>query len=104
VEIPIYRRTVMSESFVIQWKSIVNGRVGKGTKIFSREEGEALIRELNNEYPEMVHELVIAPPIPGHSGAERTMTPESKVPSPLAEEEVTAPIPPLPASSHAFPE
>jgi hypothetical protein len=104
VENPIHRRTVMSESFVIQWKSIVNGRVGKGTKIFSREEGEKLIRELNNEYPEMVHELVIAAPVPNHPGAERTLTPETKVPSPSVEEEVAAPIPPSTTSSHAFPE
>jgi hypothetical protein len=94
----------MSESFVIQWKSIVNGRVGKGTKIFSREEGEELIQELNSEYPEMVHELVIASPVPRNPEAERTITAETNEPLPLGEEEVAAPAPPRTASSHAFPE
>ena len=75
----------MSESFIIQWKSTVNGRVGKGTKIFNRKEGEELIRELNREYPEMVHELIIARSVPGSPEAERTTTPKTREPTPEGE-------------------
>ena len=48
----------MSKTYLIQWKSSVNGRVGKGTKFFDREEAERLARELNQEYPEIAHEVI----------------------------------------------
>lgn len=52
----------MSKKYVIRWKSKVNGRAGRGTKEFGREEGEKLIAELNEEYPDIEHELILAPP------------------------------------------
>ncbi len=52
----------MSNKYVIRWKSKVNGRAGRGTKEFSREEGQRLVQELNAEYPDIEHELIIAPP------------------------------------------
>jgi len=36
----------MNKSYVIQWKSKVNGRAGRGTKRFEKDEGEQLIGEL----------------------------------------------------------
>ena len=51
----------MNKTYVIQWKSKVNGRAGRGTKIFSREEGERLVAELNREYPQILHELAEVP-------------------------------------------
>ena len=48
----------MSKSYVIQWKSTVNGRTGRGTKHFDFEEAEGLAQELNQEYPEIRHEVV----------------------------------------------
>jgi len=48
----------MKKSYVIQWKSMVNGRAGKGTKIFDRESAERLVEELNREYPQIHHEMV----------------------------------------------
>lgn len=48
----------MSKNYVIQWKSKVNGRAGRGTKFFDREEGEELVQELNHDYPDIEHELV----------------------------------------------
>jgi hypothetical protein len=48
----------MSKIYVIQWKSRVNGRMGRGTKLFVREEAEALAQELNREYPNIEHEVV----------------------------------------------
>ena len=48
----------MRKSYVIQWKSNVNGRAGKGTKQFPREETEQLVDELNQEYPDIHHVLV----------------------------------------------
>jgi hypothetical protein len=50
----------MNKTYVIQWKSRVNGRAGKGTKLFDREEAERLVEELNREYPQIHHEVVNA--------------------------------------------
>ena len=48
----------MSKTYVIQWKSKVNGRAGRGTKHFSRDEAARLVEELNHEYPQIHHEMV----------------------------------------------
>jgi len=53
-----YRRAVMNNTYVIQWRSTVNGRAGRGTKVFGREEAERLADELNQEYPQIHHEAV----------------------------------------------
>ena len=50
----------MSKSYVIQWKSRINGRTGKGTNRFDLEEAERLAEELNREYPAIDHEVVEA--------------------------------------------
>ena len=49
---------MMNKTHVIQWKSKVNGRAGRGTKQFSREEAERLVDELNREYPQIEHEVL----------------------------------------------
>ena len=46
----------MSKMYVIQWKSKVNGRAGRGTKQFEFEEAQELAEELNQEYPDIHHE------------------------------------------------
>jgi len=48
----------MSHSYVIYWKSKVNGRTGRGSKQFSRAEAEALAQELNLEYPQIEHQAI----------------------------------------------
>lgn len=48
----------MKRMYVIQWKSLVNGRAGRGTKLFEREQAEQLVQELNHEYPQIQHELI----------------------------------------------
>jgi len=48
----------MTTSYVIKWKSLVNGRAGKGTRHFEKEEAEHLAQELNQEYPQIHHEAV----------------------------------------------
>ena len=48
----------MSNKYVIQWKSKVNGRAGRGTKLFERDEGDDLVQELNRDYPDIQHEFV----------------------------------------------
>ncbi len=48
----------MSKRYVIQWKSKINGRAGRGTKLFEREEAQRLADELNHEYPQIEHEIV----------------------------------------------
>ena len=50
----------MNNNYVIQWKSKVNGRAGRGTKRFEREEAERLVQELNLEYPEIEHSAIPA--------------------------------------------
>jgi len=52
----------MTSPYVIQWKSKVNGRAGRGTKQFERKEAERLAEELNSEYPDILHEAVKAMP------------------------------------------
>ncbi len=47
----------MSKTYLIRWKSKVNGRAGRGSKLFERAEAERLVAELNQEYPEIEHEL-----------------------------------------------
>jgi hypothetical protein len=51
----------MHKSFVIQWASKTNGRMGKGTTVFEREDAERLTEELNRDYPDIHHEVVAAP-------------------------------------------
>lgn len=48
----------MNKTYVIQWKSTVNGRAGRGTKAFEKAEAEQLVAELNREYPQILHEAV----------------------------------------------
>ena len=48
----------MSKTYVIQWKSKVNGRAGRGTRHFSLEDAERLVDELNQEYPNIHHEAL----------------------------------------------
>jgi hypothetical protein len=48
----------MNNSYVIQWKSKVNGRAGRGTKRFEKDEVERLVEELNREYPQIEHEAI----------------------------------------------
>lgn len=51
----------MNKMYVIQWKSKVNGRAGRGTKQFEKEEADRLAEELNQEYPDISHEIIEAP-------------------------------------------
>lgn len=51
----------MENKFIIQWKSEVNGRAGRGTKLFGKEEADRLVIELNREYPQIRHEAVLSP-------------------------------------------
>jgi hypothetical protein len=67
----------MSKTYVIQWKSKINGRAGRGTKRFTLEEAETLVNELNQEYPDIHHEL-------SDSGTASVM--ESQVPVEKAQE------------------
>lgn len=39
----------MINSYLIQWKSTINGRAGKGTKLFDFEEASRLAAELNRD-------------------------------------------------------
>lgn len=48
----------MNKNYVIQWRSTVNGRAGRGTKVFDQSEAERLVEELNREYPQIIHEAV----------------------------------------------
>jgi len=52
----------MSKSYVIQWKSKLNGRAGRGTKLFDWEEAVDLAEELNAGYPDIQHEVVASSP------------------------------------------
>ena len=63
---------MMTTAFVIKWKSTVNGRAGKGTRHFEKEEAEQLAEELNREYPQIQHEAVPFRPEPEPEPAPRS--------------------------------
>lgn len=65
----------MSKKYVIQWKSKVNGRTGRGTRSFDRQEAERLAAEFNREYPDIEHEVVGAEPQGEPVAARRTAGP-----------------------------
>ncbi len=46
----------MNKTYVIEWKSRINGRAGRGTTLFDGEEAEVLAEELNRDYPEIEHQ------------------------------------------------
>ena len=46
------------KTHTIRWKSLVNGKIGAGTFLFEKEEAERLAEELNQDYPEILHEAV----------------------------------------------
>jgi hypothetical protein len=50
------------KTHAICWKSVVSGQTGTGTKRFEKEDAERLAKELNKDYPDIVHEAVI--PVP----------------------------------------
>ena len=64
----------MNNSYVIYWKSRVNGRTGRGTKHFSRNEAEALAEELNREYPQIEHQAVKSDAIPVMASAQELLS------------------------------
>jgi len=41
---------------------MINGRTGKGTKLFELEDAQRLAQELNREYPNIHHEVIDASP------------------------------------------
>jgi hypothetical protein len=59
------------KTHVIHWKSGTNGSIGTGTKVFEKEEAEHLAAELNESYPDIVHEAVLLVlPVPAPAVAE----------------------------------
>ncbi len=64
----------MRTKCVIQWKSNVNGSAGRGTKLFERDEAERLAEELNDEYPQIEHEVAEIPPAEPEPAKEQAPT------------------------------
>jgi len=48
------------KTYAIHWKSTVSGSIGTGTKRFEKDAAERLATELNEQYPDIDHEAVIA--------------------------------------------
>ena len=48
----------MKKTYVISWRSRSGPAIGQGKKLLEREEAERLAAELNQEYPDFVHEAV----------------------------------------------
>ncbi len=69
----------MNNSYVIQWKSNVNGRAGRGSKQFDKDEAERLVEELNHEYPQIEHQAIPAGAADPEPVAE-TVVPEPETP------------------------
>ena len=51
------------KEYAIYWKSVVSGQIGTGTKRFKKEDAERLAAELNEDYPDILHEAVIPAPV-----------------------------------------
>lgn len=45
-------------TYRIHWTDKRSGRTGTGTKYFTLADASKLVRELNDEYPHMIHEIV----------------------------------------------
>jgi hypothetical protein len=58
----------METKHAIYWKSTASGQIGTGTKRFGKKEAERLAAELNEDYPDIVHEAVI--PVPAAADSE----------------------------------
>ena len=69
----------MNKSYVIQWKSKVNGRAGRGTKRFEKDEVEKLVEELNREYPQIEHQAIPATEIEAEETAKPVLPDPSKL-------------------------
>jgi hypothetical protein len=54
----------MKKTFVIAWRSATSERSGRGKKLMTIGEAEALATELNQEYPAFIHEAVDAEAVP----------------------------------------
>lgn len=57
----------------VRWESKLNGRRGLGTKMFTKEEADSLVRELNFDYPDIIHSCegtdeapAVNQPVPPH--------------------------------------
>jgi hypothetical protein len=70
----------MNNSYVIQWKSKVNGRAGRGTKQFEKEEVDRLVEELNREYPQIEHQAVSVTDLAPAATQDEAATPEIAAP------------------------
>ena len=60
-QIPVEVTSAM-QTYAIRWKSAVNGSIGTGKGLFAKEKAERLATELNEKYPDIDHEAVIAAP------------------------------------------
>ena len=47
----------MSKTYMIRWRSKVNGRIGTGSRLFERQEASDFADQLNADYPEIEHEV-----------------------------------------------
>ncbi len=63
----------MSGEYVIQWRSKVNGRIGRGSKSFPKAEAERLATELNEEYPDIHHEPLALEQLPPPEGVKEDL-------------------------------
>ena len=48
----------MKKTYVISWRSRSGPAIGQGKKLLERDEAERLAEELNQEYPDFVHEAI----------------------------------------------
>ena len=48
----------MNKTYVISWRSRSGPAIGQGKKLLDRDEAERLAEELNQEYPDFIHEAI----------------------------------------------
>jgi hypothetical protein len=52
------------KTYMIRWRSLINGTTGIGSYLFEKEDAEQLANELNQDYPGIHHEAVPGAPPP----------------------------------------
>jgi hypothetical protein len=74
------------KTHTIHWKSLINGKIGRGTLLFEKEEAERLAQDLNQDYPGIFHEAVMSVRLP----VEPLQFPVKPAAAPLTEADDTA--------------
>jgi len=64
-------------TYVISWSAKLRASSGQGKKLFTRKEAERLAQELNQDYPNFIHEAVAV--VPASESQEQLSVDDSEI-------------------------